>query len=379
MKIFELANEIEGEITPLQLVEKLKGYGFAVRNHMSTLSEEEVIKFHIHLDQEKKALEEAEGTKKKTKKKVTKKKAAKKKIAKKVAKKVAKKADKTSVDDSEKVTAKKTKTVKKKTVIRRKSGENETLKAEEAANQLEEKSVTKEASLDTEAQTQVASFSEKKNAPIGGLRVVKDAGKPHEELKADATEEEKALYKEKIHKFTPVFIPEGKEEIKEEKKETKLTTDPIESDDKKDNADNTTTAKKRMGGLASLMSGKKGATRSQVLNETRSTSELKSYAALSTLGRPIYTQLKRKRIYSGPSDKTEITEIKEAKRIIQLHGGGTVKQIAKKLSIKVKDLIDMMLEINLLCRADDFIGIKLASHVTNLYDYRVEDIKFNED
>jgi translation initiation factor IF-2 len=383
MRIFELANEIEGEITPLELVEKLKGYGFAVRNHMSSITDEEVVQFHAHIAKEKEVFEQAESSKKKTKKKLTKKKAA-KKVTPKAVKKVTKKAAisaKASIEQNDDSEIETISTVKKKTVIRRKPGEKEAPKAEELESQEQTQSDVHKNEVDHEFAT--ATASEEVEKVIGGLRVVKDAEKIEKELEGK-TDAEKELYKEKTHKFTPVFIPEATKPKSTKPKEgetvaKKETSTKSESDTEKKEDETAATAKKRLGGLASMISGKKGVTRSQVLNETRSSSELRTYAALSTLGRPIYTQLKRKRIYSGPSDKTELTEVKEAKRVIQLHGGGSIKQIAKKLSIKVKDLIDKMLELNLLCRADDYIGMVLASHVTDLYGFRVENVKFNED
>ena len=64
-KVFELAKELE--MNSLDLVEKLKGMGFQVRNHMNSLSDEDLVKFN---DLSK----PAEGKKKVTKKKTTKKK-----------------------------------------------------------------------------------------------------------------------------------------------------------------------------------------------------------------------------------------------------------------------------------------------------------------
>lgn len=77
-KIYELAKELE--MQSLDLVEKLKSLGFSVRNHMSSLSEEDIEKLMTQLEAEKAS---KKGAKKKTKRKTTKKKAAKKKTAKK--------------------------------------------------------------------------------------------------------------------------------------------------------------------------------------------------------------------------------------------------------------------------------------------------------
>ena len=203
---------------------------------------------------------------------------------------------------------------------------------------------------------------------------VKEADPPpvdETEVVAKTEEDSTEIYREKVHKFTPVFIPEKKEEP-----ETEEASSNEESGEEGDDPDKKKyeTSKKRMGGLASLMSGKKPAvSRSQTLTEQRAESELKNYAALSSLGRPIYTQVKKKRVYSGPSKETEITEVKDSKRVIQLHAGGTIKDVAKKLKVKVKELADKALDLNLLIKSEDYVGIKLASQLAALYGYRVED------
>ena len=117
-KVFELAKELE--LNSLELVETLKGMGFSVRNHMSSLTDEDLLKFND--------LQKENKEKKATKKKVTKKKTAKKKTAKKTTKKAAasdkvttvKKSAKTGEDVDEQPLKKKT-TVRKKAVIRKKA------------------------------------------------------------------------------------------------------------------------------------------------------------------------------------------------------------------------------------------------------------------
>jgi len=371
MKIFELAKEFEG-MKPLEIAEFLKNNGFDnVKSHMSSLADDEVGKARELLAKKDEPAEDAKTTKKKTKKK----KAAKKKTAK---KKVTKKATaKAGVAEAEEdKPKKKTTTRRKKTVIRRKAGEEEKPEVEAAAEP--ETSVEETPQEATAEATTDAPVAEESTEDSGGLRVVsrpeaKEAAPAEAEGQTD--EESTEIYREKVHKFTPVFIPEKKDEP-EKKEEESGDSEGGEGDDKKKYE----TTKKRMGGLASLMSGKKPAvSRSQTLTEQRAESELKNYAALSSLGRPIYTQVKKKRTYSGPSKETEITEVKDSKRIIQLHGGGTIKDVAKKLKVKVKELADKALDLNLLIKSDDYIGIKLASQLAALYDYRVEDKAFNED
>ena len=373
-KIFELAKELD--IGALDLVEKLKGEGFNVRNHMNSLTDEEVDKVIVLLSPSDDA-----GPK-----------TVKKKVKKKTVKKSAKK-----------------KTVKKKTVLRKKGDETdeavvqETQKPKEEVSAVPKKKVIKKAikpnqEIDSAPKEEEVVKSSETLGEAFGLRVVsrpednlienKDSKgtletKSESEKGADETE---ALFKEKVHKFTPVFIPEKKVETetntsnKDTEKEAGPNSDAEATESDQDSSSKKEKdSKKRLGGLASMMSGKKSSSKSQVLNQDRADSELKSYAALSGTGRPIYTQVKRKKTYSGPTKGTEITEIKESKRVVKLHGGVTAVELAKKLKVKFKELVDSCLDLNLLVKQDDYIGLKLATQIASIYDYRVDDVSFNED
>ncbi|MBT3585578.1 MAG: translation initiation factor IF-2 [Halobacteriovoraceae bacterium] len=368
-KIFELAKDLD--MSSIDLVEDLKGRGYSVRNHMTTLTEEDVQKILAVFAQEK---EEKEVAAKKTKKK-TKKKSATKKAKKKVAagsasatKKSASKKKKTTKAKGEEAEA--ATVLKKKTVIRRKTNPADEVAVQEPDEfeQIEAGAVEAGAPVESERQE--------------GLQVV---SRPEQVAVKEDASTEKEVFKEKVHKFTPVFIPEKKAKTEapkaEEKRSEANPNDPnAAATSSTDESGEGKKDKKRLGGLASMMSGKKvSQTRSQVLSESRSESELKSYASLSGQGRPIYTQVKRKRIFSGASKGTEVTEVKGSKRVIYLHDGGSITEVAKKLSIKAKDLIDQLLDINLLVKSDDYVGIELAGEIAALYDYRVENRAFDED
>lgn len=358
-KIFELAKELD--MGALDLVEKLKADGYNVRNHMNSLTDEEVEKVMASFSES----ESDAGAKKKVTK--TKKKTAKKKAKKKV--------------------------TKKKTVIRKKGDESEGETLEAAAAEEGEKPKVVKKTTKKKVVKKKAASSEDSEAPqeegtgnntetLGeafGLRVV---SRPKEEIEAekeatsaaqevDSSDEEKELYKEKVHTFTPVFIPE-KKEASAKSESTSEEGDESDSDKKEKDS------KKRLGGLATMMSGKKAGSKSQVLNQVRADNELKSYAALSGTGRPIYTQVKRKKTYSGPTKDTEITEVKESKRVVKVHGGATAVDLAKKLKVKFKEMVNDCLKLNLLVKQDDYIGVQLASEISALYDYRVEDVSFDE-
>jgi translation initiation factor IF-2 len=379
-KIFELAKELD--MGAIELVETLKSKGFSVRNHMTSLSDEEV-------DQVVKELKPApEASSKKTKKKKTvKKKTAKKKVAKKSAEKTAgpkveeeKTVEaKTESEGEEANKSPKVVTKKKKAVIRRKAdseGQVEKVKDSDSSTLLTA-ALGDEVGLE---EKQEAEETQKEESSFG-LRVVSkpEAPKTEQEAvpeKASADSEKKEgseVFQEKQHRFTPVYIPKAGE-VEAEKK-----SDSTENDDDKKKKEEEGASKKRLGGLASMMSGKKaGASKSAILNQTKADQELKSYAALSGSGRPLYTQVQRKRTYSGPTKDTEITEVKEAKRIVKLQGGSDAETLAKELKTKLKELIDRCLDINLLIKSGDYIGIQLANEIAALYDYRVENVAFDE-
>lgn len=419
-KVFELAKELN--VGPLDLVESLKAKGFNVRNHMAELSDADVEKYLSDIKKEEEAKESTD-----TKKKVVRKKApaaAAKTVEKKVAEpKVA--AKKAEAEDVEEKVAKKT--VKKKaTVIRRKTDEmveeqEETyVAAEEEAVEtpvvFEEAETFEETALEeiTPEEEVVAKAPTAEPATTGGLRVVARPEKvapkkevPNEQgvitrkaadkaaIAAEKAEERRTGI-DRPHRFTPVYTPSKDPQFQEKlaKEEAakaaaakaaapKFPTAATqagfaeESDDKKRGEEED---KKRIGGLASLMTGKKAiASKAQAITLSRAEEELRSYTALSGTGRPIYTQIMRKKDYVGPTQQTEITEVKESKRVVTIHKGVELGELAHKLSLKFKDLVDECLKLNLLIKETDYVGPKLAADISSLFNYRVEDKAFNEE
>ena len=119
-KIFELAKE--QNIGALELVEKLREMGFSVRNHMSSLSDEEISKYQEML---------FESTNAKSKKKATKKKVTKKKVTKKSTSAVTESSDAIHTSEADEKNSKKVVTVKRKKEVK----EEPLLKAEEDTSQ----------------------------------------------------------------------------------------------------------------------------------------------------------------------------------------------------------------------------------------------------
>ena len=348
MKVFELAKELD--IGAIDLVEKLKGMGLNVRNHMVKLSDEEVVKA-----KEAFAPNSGGSDKPTTKKKVTKKKAAKKVVKKKVVKKVVKKKS-ASEDEVEK----------------------EQPKIEEVA--APEK-------VEAKPEKVVAEKVEPETKELKGLQIVEEA-KPKTKVvvkrkadkeaeKAKEAEEKKEVYREKMHSFTPISVPdtppkkEEKDEDKKDKPQRNYSSPNADASDSDKDAN-----KKRMGDLAAIVS-KKGAPKTKDMTQVRADEEMKLASTL--VGRSIYTPMKRKKVYSGATKKTEITEVKDSKRVVNIYDVVTASDLAQKLSQKFQSFQNQCLDLGLLVKKDDYIGVQLAEEIAALYDYRVENKAFNEE
>ncbi|WP_408095356.1 translation initiation factor IF-2 [Peredibacter sp. HCB2-198] len=364
-KVYELANEIG--VGALDLVEKLKSMGFNVRNHMASLTDEEAAKaLAAYATPEKKASP------------------VKKAVVRKVIKKEA-----TPVEEAPAVAAKEEAHEAPVTAKVAAPEVAATPVAETPASEEKPKVVTvkrkTKAQKEDEIQRAVEAKEEaaaEKAAQQAAAQAAKEAPSEPANLATPARvrDPKKDYYEEKRHTFTPIFVPEEKkkDETAQEKKpqttETRLTPrrpteEPVETEEEKD--------KKRMGDLAAAI-GKKGVgAGKRDLTVIRADEELKYASAL--VGKAIYTPAKKKKIYSGPTQKTLITEIKESKRVIEIHGVVTAENLAEKLSVRFESLANRVLEINLLVRPDDYIGVKLAGEIAALYNYRVEDVAFNEE
>ncbi len=390
-KVFELAKELNKG--PLDLVEELKAHGFNVRNHMASLTDDEVSLILAKLAPKSASSSEV------SKKSVTRKKVLKKEeaslpatVASAVNAPVAQ-----SVESDED---------KKRTVIRRKTKDEkldntddvarDSLKAsdDEFLDESTTEEILEEGSEEVSENAETIKTAEN---PSSGLRVVsrpevqKAQPKPQTQGPVTLIKKDKKIYlEERIHRFTPVFIPEKK--VEEEKVVARVAKVIPKVAEFEDDADGTKSkpgtrddldslsGKKRLGGLASMMSGKKAAaTRSQIMNEVKAEDELKIYSTLSGLGRPVYTPVKKKKSYFGPSDSTLITEVKDAKRIVSIHKICRAEDFAEKLNQKFEEFADKALDLNLLLRSQDLLGLKLCQELASLYHYRVEDKAFDEE
>ncbi len=402
-KIFELASELQ--IGAIELVEVLRAKGMSIRNHMATLEDDEVERALSLIKADSQTQEQADVEKKKVvkKKKVVAKssegQAASKKIV--TIKKDSKAKDEVKKKVRKEVHVEKSEVKKKTVIIRRTNETDETLAElpEERDNQeiyfdedngQIENEVNLEQSDFENVEPEVVKTDKRDSV---GLRVVSkpkieqlqsedDIGENETELddRPLDVEDKKIIYKERVHTFTPVYIPPKKELEKPVKKEIPPVDEKVIEEEDGLGADSKN-ARKRMSGLASIMSGKAkiNISKSQKILDDRSEEELKSYAALSSTGKPLYTQVKRKKVYMGLSGKTEITETKESKRVVEIHKVILAHELAHKLGIKFTTMADQVLDINLLINENDYIGHALAKDIAALWNYRVEETSFKEE
>jgi translation initiation factor IF-2 len=357
-KVYELATELG--IGAIDLVEKLKSIGLPVRNHMVALSDDEVAKAMAAFETAKQAAAP---------------------VKKAVVKKVVKKA---AVVDAPPVVE---------------AAPVEAPVVEETPVAVVEAAAV-EPSVAEEPKEPVRIKETIDDRPRGLVVIRKTKQQKEDEKKADAEAREvaaaeaaaaaaalelrreeaatgvvkpvskKDYFEEKMHSFTPVFTPEKKAAtpVRANALAPAVGATGDEEDDEKN--------KKRMGDLAAMVS-KKSSVKTKDLTMMRADEELKFASAL--VGRTIYTPAKRKKIFSGPTQNTLITQVKDAKRFITVHGGCTAEELAGKLSLRFETFSNKVLEMNLLVNAEDYIGFTLASEIAAIWNYRVEDVAFNED
>lgn len=136
-------------------------------------------------------------------------------------------------------------------------------------------------------------------------------------------------------------------------------------------------SKKRIGGLAAMVAKPK-APKTRDIVQFRADEELKVYAQ-GVIGKVSYTNVGKKKIYNGTGKSTELTELKDAKRILHVHDGLEAKELANRLGLKFAELQEKALEINLLLKPTDYLGLKLLSDVAQLYRYKTINKAFQEE
>lgn len=375
-KVYELANEIG--VGAIDLVEKLKTMGFNVRNHMASLTDEEAAKAKAAYETPAKS---ASPVKKAVVRKVVKKEAP-APVEEAPVEVAAPKEEEPSAPVTAKVAAPEVASAPSATAqaapVTEAADDNKpkvvTVKRKTKAQKDEEDKRAVEAKEQAAAQA-AAEQAARANAPEPTAASYNTTAKTRDP--------KKDYFEEKRHTFTPIFTPEAKKKEEPSEKKTQgaggandarlMPRRPVDETEGMSEEDKD---KKRMGDLAAAM-GKKGVAKTRDLTVIRADEELKYASAL--VGKAIYTPAKKKKIYSGPTQRTLITEVKEAKRFITIHGVVTAENLAEKLSVKFDSFTNRLLEINLLVKPDDYIGVKLAGQIAALYNYRVEDVAFNEE
>ncbi len=363
-KVYELANEIG--VGALDLVEKLKTMGFNVRNHMASLTDEEVSKAKAAYESPQKS---AAPVKKAVVRKVIKKEAPAPEEVAPVKEEVA----------EEEITAPKVEAPEvavaapgaAAAVSAEATGDDKpkvvTVKRKTRAQKDEEDKKAHEAKVEAKAQ----------EAQAAEERRIQQEEKESMSVRPTPAGPKKEYFEEKRHTFTPIFTPEPKKDEPEKKSSDARPMVRRPLNDEASGEDEEDKEKKRMGDLAAIVGKKTVGAGKKDLTVIRADEELKFASGL--VGQAIYSPAKKKKIYSGPTQKTLITEVKESKRFISIHGVVTGEDLAQKLSIRFEALQNRVLEINLLLKPDDYIGVKLASEIAALFNYRVEDVAFNEE
>ena len=371
-KVYELANEIG--VGAIDLVEKLKTMGLNVRNHMASLTDEEVAKAKAAYETPQKTVAPV-----------------KKAVVRKVVKKEVAAEDATPAKE-EPVELAATAIVQPPKVAEAAPSAPSTVAAPaEATATGDDKPKVVTVKRKTKAQKDEEdkkAHEEKVAREEAAAKAAAEAVKSDEPLPASSyntsknVAPKKEYFEEKRHTFTPIFTPEPvakKDETasaakKQQPQDFRLT--PKRPTDDFENLTEEEKDKKRMGDLAAAM-GKKGGAGKKDITMLRAEEELKFASGL--VGKTIYTPAKKKKIYSGPTQRTLITEVKESKRVITIHGVATAGELAQKLSQRFEAFANKALEMNLLIKEDDYIGVKLANQLANLYNYRVEDKAFSEE
>ena len=360
-KVYELAKEIG--VGAIDLVERLKKEGMDVKNHMVSLDADQVAKAMA-------LYSPAEPEVKTSKKKVTKKKTAKKKVTKKKTTTVKKVTGSKSEDEG---------TEKKASKAPEETSDSPKTKV------IKKKTVRKKIAAKKEAAQEAAEEKELMSSGLRGLEIVEQAPvkKTPSNLatpkSAEPTPEEEKVFKERMHAFTPVFVPEKKndEQKDDNKAAPKGPQTPVDPSDIQAQNLKNRDPKKRMGDLAAAVSKKGASGRGKDVTSLRVEEEMR--LANTVMGRQVYTPMKRKKVFTGATKSTEITEVKDSKRVVNIHKAVTGSDLAQKLSQKFSRFqYEVAEKLNILVNETDYLGFKLSEQISAIYDYRVEDKAFDE-
>ncbi len=367
-KVFELAKE--WDLGAIDLVEKLKSIGMDVRNHMVSLTPEQI-------DTARKALypqvasKSTEGATKKVVRKVVRKKTEEKEIEAPVEVKLQEPAPSPVIAEESNDQETEVKIEEEKIV--------EPVVVKEVVAASKNTILKKKDTIDDRPRgLKIVSMPEKKEEAPRNIAAAEQS--PTASVSKSESEEpvkKKEFYKEKLHSFTPIFIPEAKPETAKRNPLDTHSFAPVTTVDSEseDSDEDKKDKKKRLGNLATLMSKK---VVKKDITMLRADEEMK--LATTIVGAAtLYAPAKRKKIFVGEGKKTLITELKENKKYINVFDGCTASDLAQKLSIKFETFVNDLLKLNLLVKAEDYLGMGLVNEISSFYGFRVENKAFKED
>ncbi|MCB0420167.1 MAG: translation initiation factor IF-2 [Bdellovibrionales bacterium] len=411
MKVYEFAKEIG--IETLALMDKIREWNLPIKSHMASLDDEMITQIRSQLD--------AETAPAKAKKKTAKKKTAAKKTAKKAAKKVAKKAVKkavkktaavkkasTTISSSSEPVAKpkSTAAVAKKRVIRRKKVHDpEAIKAREEQERQEAEATAEMISEENRAAAEAV--MESSSIEVETSFVSEET----EELVASSASE--ALGSEMDESSE---VSEGKEERTSAKPRRnivgKMDLTKVKSYAKGGNASSApATAARRKApegsekaGPRNLRTGFVAATPmvpdfpepSRKRGGDQFGKKAKGVGAANAAGggreapvanfvssdfrkREVIFQPKKKKLPSQDSKQTRITTPAAHKRVVELGGEISVKDLAHQLGVKVPALIGKLMSLGEMVNMNSSVDFDTVSLIAPEYGYEVKKTVLSED
>ncbi len=94
---------------------------------------------------------------------------------------------------------------------------------------------------------------------------------------------------------------------------------------------------------------------------------------------PATSRLRKKKVHKGPVAHTQITEVKESKRVIKIEDRITVADLAQRLGIKAAAIIKQLMGLGMMVTTNDYIDLETAQLVADEYSYRVENVSTTEE
>lgn len=384
MKVFEFAKEVGLET--IALMDKIRSWQLPVKSHMATLTEEQIENIRLKIE------EERGGPKKKTTKKVVKKKTkagAKKKT---VVKKVAVKKASSEVTKTAK-TKKKSASKKKSTVIRRKASDIEAqlLKAQEE---------------EMEAATQSNETSELNNSYDENQHKGTDGELENVELSAEAGQEGSSSKLTETTATPTTFKRRnivGKMDLSRVRSSGPRSSSssggasprsasgsgPVPSPSTKPSQQRTGPGRNiRTGfiGPAPMMPDDKNLDLIRKANEEKKKKAgagkdqtVQSFTAADFRKREIIFQPKKKRVNTGITKKTQITQPKALKRIVKMQNSITVSELAQEMNIKVPQLTKKLMAEGVMATMNTPIDFDTVSLIVGEFGFEAQNVAITEE